>query len=167
MAPPDSATLTCQRSGNWLAAPTRYTALSLWTPPERRHELAGLPRCGSVLFHLNSRGSLVQPRLLLQYVQCDHSQPQPPIATATGLGFNAPSFGLLRGLTWSLPPWSPLVPLQLSLNISAANQSSFLARAPSSLVTQIIDSWLVSNLFNFFLHLDWASMPLQVLVSYA
>jgi len=34
--PPDFATLTCQRSGNWLAAPNRCTALSLWTQPERR-----------------------------------------------------------------------------------------------------------------------------------
>ncbi|EJK46244.1 hypothetical protein THAOC_35098 [Thalassiosira oceanica] len=41
----------------------------------------------------------------------------PPIATATGLGFNASSsFGLLRGLTWSLPPWSPLIPLKLPRN---------------------------------------------------
>ena len=32
----------------------------------------------------------------------------PPIATATGLGFHASSsFGLIRGLTWSLPPHGP------------------------------------------------------------
>ena len=50
----------------------------------------------------------------------------PPIATATGLGFNASSsFGLLRGLTWSLP-WSPLVPLKLPRNILHGSTQSTL-----------------------------------------
>ena len=71
----------------------------------------------------------------------------PPIATATGLGFHASSsFGLLRGLTWSLP-WSPLVPLKLPHNKLCRKISSFLASVPSSMAQ--LNRPLVSNSFIF------------------
>ncbi|EJK57973.1 hypothetical protein THAOC_21938, partial [Thalassiosira oceanica] len=60
------------------------------------------------------------------------------------LGFNASSsFGLLllRGLTWSLPPWSPLIPLKLcpATNSAAKYPPSWLELLPSWLNS--IDPW--------------------------
>ena len=82
---------------------------------------------------VSTRLPQANPRPLVHRLVSNSAITPPPIATATGLGFNASSsFGLLGGLTWS-SPWSPLVPLKLPRNKLCRKISSFLARVPSSL----------------------------------